>query len=423
MDIGITSKSCKFQIIPALLESRANATFIDKAVAERLGLMLEALTNPIRVFNVDGSRNSAGDVTHAVNLTVDFLGHREELRAEVTNLGKNSLILSYTWLKKHNPLIDWGKGTVKFHRCPRSCLMLQDRAQRLASLNEEDEREALEWIHQVKVEAPAKKPIRTPEELVPPCYHSYLDIFSEKAASRFPLQKPWDHVIDLKGSFKLKKGRLIPLSPKEQKEVSEFIDKQLANGYICPSKSEQTSPMFFVPKKDGRKWMVQDYRYLNEHTVWNNYPLPLISQLVNKLKGSQYFTKIDLWWGYNNVRIKEGDEWKAVFVCHRGSYKPTVMFFGLCNSPAMFQTMMNKIFADMEDVIVVYIDDIMIFTKGSLTEHQAKVKEVLQRLCNNDLFVRPKKCSFDKMEVLHTLCPPWYSFSFFCSYPYSSPSC
>ena len=71
-----------------------------------------------------------------------------------------------------------------------------------------------------------------------------------------------------------------------------------------------------MPKKDGRKRMVQDYRYLNEHTIRNNYPLLLISQLIDKLKGSQYFMKIDLQWTYNNVRIKEGDEWKAAFVCH-----------------------------------------------------------------------------------------------------------
>ena len=187
MDIGVASKLHKFQTIPALLDSGANTTFIDKAVTEQLGLTLEALANPIRVFNVDGSCNSAGDITHAVNITVDCLGHREELHAEVTNLGKNSLILGYTWLKKHNPSIDWEKGSVRFNWCPRSCLILQDRAQCLASLDEEDEREALEWIHQAKVEAPAKKPTRPSEELVPPCYHSYLDIFSEKAASQFPL--------------------------------------------------------------------------------------------------------------------------------------------------------------------------------------------------------------------------------------------
>ena len=234
-----------------MLDSGANATFIDKDIAEQLGLSLEALANPICIFNVDSSHNLAGDITHAVNITIDFLGHREELCAEVTSLRKNSLILGYMWLKKHNPSIDWEKGTVKFNWCPHSCLMLQDQAQRLASLDEEDEREALEWIHQAKVEASTKKSVRSPEELVPPCYHSYLDIFSEKATSRFPLQKPWDHAINLKDSFKPKKGRLIPLLSEEQKEVSEFIDEQLTKGYICPSKSEQTSPVFFVPKKDG----------------------------------------------------------------------------------------------------------------------------------------------------------------------------
>ena len=126
--------------------------------------------------------------------------------AEVTNLGKNSLILGYTWLQKHNPAIDWQTGVIKFTHCPRSCLMLHNRVKRLATLDDE-EREGLEYIHQAKVEAPVvKKPVRTPEELVPQCYHSYLDIFSEKAASRFPLRKPWDHAIDLKDTFKPKKG-------------------------------------------------------------------------------------------------------------------------------------------------------------------------------------------------------------------------
>ena len=110
----------------------------------------------------------------------------------------------------------------------------------LATLNEEAECKGLEFIHQAKVEAPvAKKPVCTPKELIPPCYHSYLNIFSKKAASQFPLQEPWDHAIDLKDTFKPKNGQLIPLLPEEQKEVSEFIDEQLAKGYICLSKSEQ----------------------------------------------------------------------------------------------------------------------------------------------------------------------------------------
>ena len=91
--------------------------------------------------------------------------------------------------------------------------------------------------------------------------------------------------------------------------------------------------------------------------------MPLIGQLVDKLQGTKLFTKMDLRWGYNNVWIKEGDEWKAAFVCFCGAFEPLVVYFGLCNSPATFQAMMNEIFADMDDVVVVYIDDLMIFTK------------------------------------------------------------
>ena len=119
--------------------------------------------------------------------------------------------------------------------------------------------------------------------------------------------------------------------------------------------------------------MVQDYRYLNEWTVKNNYPLPLISQLVDKLKGCKLFTKMDLHWGYNNVWICEGNEWKAVFTTHKGSFEPLVMYFGLCNSPATFQKMMNEIFHDMLDVCMVHINDLMIFTPMDNQEEHDKI--------------------------------------------------
>ena len=138
---------------------------------------------------------------------MEYLGHHEELCAEVMNLGKNLLILGYMWLKKHNPVIDWQMGTMKFSHCPHSCHMLQNQVKHLAILDKEAGCEGLEFIHQAKVEAPvAKKPVCTPKELMPPCYYSYLNIFSEKAASWFSLQKPWDHAIDLKDMFKPKKG-------------------------------------------------------------------------------------------------------------------------------------------------------------------------------------------------------------------------
>ena len=165
-----------------------------------------------------------------------------------------------------------------------------------------------------------------------------------------PMHKSWDHGVDLKQDFQPKKGQLILLSVNEQKEVEAFLNYQLVKGYIRPSISLQTSPIFFVSKKGGKKCMVQDYQYINEFMIKNNYLLPLISQLVDKLKGCKLFTKIDLHWGYNNVQVKEDNEWKAAFVMHNGAFEPLVIYFGLCNSPMIFQKMMNEIFHDMSDV-------------------------------------------------------------------------
>src|SRR5438445_12768396 len=109
-----------------------------------------------------------------------------------------------------------------------------------------------------------------------------------------PLWKPWDHSIDLKPDFIPKKGCIIPMSDKELKEISTFIKDQLAKGYIHPSKSLQTSLVFFISKKDGKKCMVTNYQYLNKGTIHNNYSLPLISQLIDTLKGSTMYTKMDL---------------------------------------------------------------------------------------------------------------------------------
>jgi len=151
-----------------------------------------------------------------------------------------------------------------------------------------------------------------------------------------PTRKVWDHAIELKETFKLWKGRIYPLSKNKRKEVQNFVEEQLRKEYIRLSKSPQTSPVFFVGKKDGSKQMVMDYHNLNDQTVKNNYPLPLITELIDNIGSKKVFTKMDLRWGFNNVRIKEGDEWKRAFTMHIGFFKPTVMFFGITNSPATF---------------------------------------------------------------------------------------
>jgi len=133
------------------------------------------------------------------------------------------------------------------------------------------------------------------------------------------------------------------------------------------------APVFFIKKKDGSLWLVQDYQALNSMTVKNKYPLLLISELVSQLYGARYFTKLDVCWGFNNVHIKPRDEWKAAFQTNRGLFEPLVMFFGMTNSPATFQTMMNDIFQNLiaEGIVVIYLDDILIFTKTEEEHTQA----------------------------------------------------
>ena len=109
---------------------------------------------------------------------------------------------------------------------------------------------------------------------------------------------------------------------------------------------------------------------------------------------------MDIRWGYNNVRMKEGDEWKAAFRTNRGLFEPTVMFFGLTNSPATFQGMMNQILREEINtgMVIVYLDDILIFTV-TMEEHRKMVHRVLEKLRKNRLFLREAKCSFEKPEV------------------------
>ena len=135
-------------------------------------------------------------------------------------------------------------------------------------------------------------------------------------------------------------------------------------------------------------------------TIKNRYPLPLIQELLDKLKGASYFTKLDVRWGYNNVRIKEGDEWKAAFKTNRGHFEPMVMFFGLTNSPATFQAMMNSLFGDLiaSGRGVIYLDDILIFTE-SLEEHRQVVRQVLEVLRKNHLYLKPEKCEFEQRSI------------------------
>src|SRR6266436_2248648 len=237
-----------------------------------------------------------------------------------------------------------------------------------------------QWLAQEAQKAEESRPL---EDMVLAQYHNFRDVFSKEAFDKLPLQKAWDHAIDLTPETELPHSQTFPLSPAEQKELDDFLWENLANGHICPSKSPMGAPVFFIKKKDGSLCLMQDYQKLNEIMVKNSYPLPLVSDVLTCLCDTEFFTVLDLQWGFNNVQIKEGDEWKAAFQTNQGLFEPTVMFFGLCNSPTTFQTMMNN--------ILIY--------SHTLSEHQQIVCQVLATLQEQRLFLKPEKCKFKQKEV------------------------
>ena len=203
-------------------------------------------------------------------------------------------------------------------------------------------------------------------------------VFNKAVFEKLLEWSKWDHAIELTPNATLKDCKVYLLNIKEQKELDKFLEEHLKSGQIRPSKSPCAAPFFFIKKKDGTLWPVQNYWWLNEVMIKNKYPLLLIQELINKIQGAKYFTKLDIRWGYNNVRIREGDKWKAAFWTNQGLFEPLVIYFGICNSLATFQLMMNTLFREliMSEKIVIYMDAILIFSQ-TMDEHRSIVKQVL----------------------------------------------
>jgi hypothetical protein len=336
-------------------------------------------------------------------MTIGYQGKKGRHNFFLANIGIDDVILGYPFFEDLLLDIDWRRGKVtsnvtletedadqwrpsnrrqakKRHTIPLWIRTLPDF---------EDGDEVWQQIQirksmvaqQLAIQA-ADKTKRLWQEIVPPQYHKYK-IWSEEASERFLERRHWDHAIDLKEDAPATINcRVYPLSLMEKEEQRKFIDSNLRLQRIRWSKSLYASGFFFIKKKDGQYRPVQDYRNLNKWTIPNKYPLPLISDLIHNLLGKKWYTKFDVRWGYNNVRIKEGDEWKAAFKTSEGLFKPTVMFFGLTNSPATFQTMADD---GLKEEIArgdfnIYMDDGVIHMDGTLEEHEEYCHHIFSEL-------------------------------------------
>jgi hypothetical protein len=148
------------------------------------------------------------------------------------------------------------------------------------------------------------------------------------------------------------------------------LDKELKKGFIRASKSLYPCPTFLIKKKNGDYQVVQEYKTLNEFTILDKHPLPLITNLIEQLHGKMLFIKFDICMGYNNIRIADRDQEKVAFTTPLGQYEPMVMNFGLCNAPATFVCAMTRVFRTLQNTypgeVLIYMNDILIATPNNL---------------------------------------------------------
>uniref|UniRef100_A0A3P9HSL7 Gypsy retrotransposon integrase-like protein 1 n=1 Tax=Oryzias latipes TaxID=8090 RepID=A0A3P9HSL7_ORYLA len=333
----------------ALIDSGSEQSFIDDLLVSDLNLPTELLDLPVKAAGLGGQILT--QITHrtrAVHLITSG-NHHEFIQFYITKSPQSPIILGFPWLRAHNPQFDW----VNLHvtnwstTCMANCL---------------------------RSAVPSVPPRDDPDpeiidlSKVPPCYHDLRTVFSKTRAGSLPPHRPYDCSIELL--------------------------KALSSGHIRSSSSPVGAGFFFVQKKDKTLRPCIDFRELNQITVKNKYPLPLIDTALDSVQEARVFSKLDLRNAYHLVRMREGDEWKTAFNTPLGHFEYLVMPFGLTNAPAIFQNLVNDVLRDfLNRFVFVYLDDILIYSRNQ-EQHTHHVRQVLSRLLENQLYVKAEKCEF-----------------------------
>eukprot|EP00253_Pinus_taeda_P004559 PITA_04559 len=228
----------------------------------------------------------------------------------------------------------------------------------------------------------------------------YTIVFGEIPPGQ-PPDRGFEHTIELEQGIQAMITTPYRHPKAYRDEIERAIQELLALGHIRPSTSPFASSVVLVKKKDGTLRICIDYRALNKKTLKNRYPIPRIDELMDELRGARFFSKIDLRFGYHQIRMREQDIPKTAFRCHYGHFEFLVVPFGLTNAPATFQSCMNHIFRNhLRKFVLVFFDDILIYSR-TWEEHLQHIETVLHISQEQQFYAKLSKCEFGLTEMLY----------------------
>jgi Reverse transcriptase (RNA-dependent DNA polymerase)/RNase H-like domain found in reverse transcriptase/Integrase zinc binding domain/Chromo (CHRromatin Organisation MOdifier) domain/Integrase core domain len=408
VDIVISMRHGR-RTLRALVDSGAHENCISQRVIVEEGL--KALPSSMGAHAVDGHpiRVYGRHIleTHATDMRGATRSFEQKYIA--TDILRYDVLLGYPWLSQFNPRMDWPTGAFYY----QATRVVESTEVNMAEILDPDEGELMIAFAipspQLSAYPPSGGVARAalvgsivPDVVLPPEYGSFADVFSEDGANQFPEDTKVRHSIEIQEGKTVPYGPIYPLSEHELRVLRDYLDTSMAKGWIRKSESPAGAPILFVKKKDGSLRLCVDYRGLNNITVKNRHPLPLISETLDRLVGAAVYTKLDLRDAYHRIRIAEKDVWKTAFRTRYGHFEYMVMPFGLTNAPATFQSYINEALKGLLDVIcVAYMDDILIFSRNR-EEHAGHVRLVLERLRLYNLYIKLSKCDFsvEKVEFL-----------------------
>jgi len=222
-------------------------------------------------------------------LEIKINSHKEQLEAAVIDLDRTDIFLGHDWLVKHNPEVNWKNGTIRFTRCPGQCTMkhkdIRFKTRRTKAMNTTEQNNG----------EIGKDPDKTNLEDLPEYIRPFMYLFNKKKFKKLPERQEWDHKINLMEEAPNELNvKAYAMTLKKEEALNQWLNEQLKVGLIVESKSRYVTSCFYIPKKDGSLWLVQDYRKLNQIMIKDKIPLPLIGEVIDKLKEVKYFNKLDL---------------------------------------------------------------------------------------------------------------------------------